>query len=474
MDFTEHKIATFLLGFQGDLRNLLLYHCPRLEKLYLSPAPQWFRKQKHFFPPTGGGDNSRETPKLPSIKEIVMNAFRSYPVEFLRDLFRATVNLEKLNLRCHNEEDVRGSGEWLEVSVFGAIEWAGRERTLNVLVVVDISDKLMMSLIRLSTESTLRLTRFTWVFQREDCSVSSQLVQRFLACQRHHLQYLMLDQLTKFDPAMIPHNFEFPIMTRLVSFSYGHDNTDVLACPLDVPKIFPSLKTLQTGYYSDESYFSSRMDTFDMEKFWMRDTVQATQISTFHIHKPVVAKDVAQMTCMMPSVVRLKIVVYSREALSQIWRGWPKLVSLSLSHRCIKDIDCAFTGIPKEEYFRLFTENHYQGDPTSLSIGPSIRDLKNLESLIIMDGLCSHLSTSVDITMLLSDFTGYNGLKYLRTLKEMAIEGCMLTQQCCQKLLDELDLEAWRFTDVHSADVVPPQNIRQIERFFNEFEQERY
>ncbi|CAL8085626.1 unnamed protein product [Orchesella dallaii] len=91
-----------------------------------------------------------------------------------------------------------------------------------------------------------------------------------------------------------------------------------------------------------------------------------------------------------------------------------------------------------------------------------------------MDGLCSQLTTGVDMSMLLSDFTGYNAIKYLTKLKEIAVEGSMLTQQCCVKLLEELNLEAWRFTDMHAADLVPPQNIRQIERFFNEFEQERY
>lgn len=43
-----------------------------------------------------------------------------------------------------------------------------------------------------------------------------------------------------------------------------------------------------------------------------------------------------------------------------------------------------------------------------------------------MDGLCSHLSTSVDITMLISDFTGEHGIKYLKKLKEIAIEGSMV------------------------------------------------
>lgn len=356
----------------GDLRNLLLYHCPRLEKLYVSPSPQWFRKQRHFFPPTGG--DIREYPTFPSINEIVINAFRAYPVEFLRDLFGAAINLQKLNLRCHNEEDVQGPGQWPEVSVLGALEWAGREKTLNSLVLVDISDKMMMSLIHLSTNSTLRLKRFTWVYQRDECQVSCALVHKFLNCQKHNLEYLMLDQLTKYDPVQPPFLFEFPEMSQLKLFSYGHERSDCLLTPLDLAKNFPCLKTLQTGHYSDEGYFSARMNTFDMGNFWRAS--DPTQISTFHIHKPVLARDIATMTHLMPLVTRLKIVIYSREALTQIWRGWPNLISLSLSHRCIKDIDCAFTGIPKEEYFRLVTENNFQGDAVSLAVGPSIRDLQ--------------------------------------------------------------------------------------------------
>ncbi|ODM92906.1 Nischarin [Orchesella cincta] len=457
----------------GDLRNLLLYHCPRLEKLYVSPAPQWFRRQKQLFPPSSS--SCRDTPTLPSIKEIVINSFRSYPVEFLQDLFSATINLQKLNIRCQNEDDVKGTGEWPEVSVFGAIEYAGRERTLNTLILVDISDNLLHSLIHLSNKKEhgyLRLLKFTWVYQRDECNVSVQLLQKFLFCQRLTLEYLMLDQFTKFDRLILPHNFVFPIMPNLTTFSYGHEGSDCVE-PFSLSENFPQLRTLQTGYYSDESYFSSRMNTFEMQRFWIYSAV-TTNVTTFHIHKPVLAKDIALMTKMMGSVRRLKIVVYSREAMTQVWKGWQQLETLSLSHKSIKDVDSGFTGIPKEEYFRLVTENNYQEDPVSLAVEPSLRDLKHLRSLVIMDGLCSHLTTGVDIYTLLSDFTGYNAIKYLTHLKEIAIEGSMLTQQCCMKLLDELKLEAWRFTDMHSADLVPPQNIRQIERFFNEFEQERY
>lgn len=343
----------------------------------MSPSPQWFRKQRHFFPPTGSG-NPREIPALPSINEIVINAFRAYPIEFLRDLFGAAVNLQKLNLRCHNEEDVQGPGQWPEVSILGALEWAGREKTLNSLVLVDISDKMMVSLIHLSQNSTLRLKRFTWVYQREECPVSCANIQKFLEWQKNSLEYLMIDQFTKFDPEQPAHLFDFPTMPSLKMLSYGHERSDCLLNPIDLAKKFLSLKTLQTGYYSDESYFSSRMNTFDMDHFWKISAGDATRVSTFHIHKPVLARDIARMTDMMPNVTRLKIVVYSREALTQIWKGWPKLITLSLSYRCVKDIDCAFTGIPKEEYFRLATESNFQGDAVTLAVGPSIRDLKSI------------------------------------------------------------------------------------------------
>ncbi|CAL8085629.1 unnamed protein product [Orchesella dallaii] len=363
----------------GDLRNLLLYHCPRLEKLYVSPAPQWFRKQKQLFPPTNS--SCRDTPTLPSVKEVVINSFRSYPIEFLQDLFSATVNLQKLNLRCQNEEDVKGTGEWPEVSVFGAIEWAGRERTLNTLILVDLSDNLLHSLIHLSNKQEngpLRLLKFTWVYQRDECNVSSQLLQKFLYCQRFTLEYLMLDQFTKFDRLILPHNFVFPVMPNLKTFSYGHEGSDCVE-PFSLPTNFPQLKTLQTGYYSDECYFSARMNTFEMQRFWACSPEVVTNVTTFHIHKPVMAKDVARMTKMMGNVRRLKIVVYSREAMTQIWKGWKELETLSLSHKFVKDVDSSFTGIPKEEYFRMVTENNYQEEPVSLAVEPSLRDLKSEE-----------------------------------------------------------------------------------------------
>lgn len=56
----------------------------------------------------------------------------------------------------------------------------------------------------------------------------------------------------------------------------------------------------------------------------------------------------------------------------------------------------------------------------------------DLRSLIIMDGLCSHLQSSVDITMLLSDFTGEHGIRYLKKLKEVAIEGSMVSNNKIQ------------------------------------------
>ncbi|CAL8094068.1 unnamed protein product [Orchesella dallaii] len=459
-------MAITFLKFVADTSK-----APFLKRIVLFPFP--------------GLDTASFTKVIPYLERIHFKEWSSkellYPHNFLENLFEKSIRLHEIwiSIGLENCKSVE--------NILIAVATSGRYSFLTKLHIAYLRLshlEILMELV-LQRQGRLRLSYFRIEALAHD--VPTSMFEAFLRTQSVNIKELYCRRFlgsSKFG------KFTFPRMIGLRKLDCELSARQVM--PLKCNLRFPNLQSL--------NLFGTCCQIFSFDQQFSGNKVSESLTSLHFRPGLIVAGSIAGLAAHFPNIRSLTLSVISKVDLKELLQSWEMMEDLELYFGDgITNIDSLLTGLPAEQCVRVveriksnkklpfgldFLIKTLDGmlDANDKHVAVSLRNFKNLKTLhleynaflmsrnpAVNEVENNHdnddevneirpadLEVELEESYLPSDVTGYFALARMKSLRKINLPECLFSEECCNYLIESMELVGWRFC-AEASDIVPPR-----------------